>query len=235
MNLLYVDEAGSSHDTKQVFFVLAGISVFERQGYWLGEELNKIASRFNPDNPSSVELHGSAMFSGRGPWRRFPLPDRIAAMKECLTALAKSHISHKVFACVIRKAAIYPKDPVEIAFEQLSSWFDYFLRRSHNNGNTQRGLIIFDKSSYENIIQKLASDFRNVGHSWGIIKNLAEVPLFLDSKASRLIQLADLIAYAIYRKYEHQDSQFFQLFSKRLDQHDGNLHGLCELLNPLKK
>lgn len=56
--------------------------------------------------------------------------------------------------------------------------------------------MIFDKSTYEETIQNLATDFRTVGHQWNVIANLAEVPLFLDSKASRLIQLADLVAYA---------------------------------------
>lgn len=235
MNLLYVDEAGSHHDSKQQFFVLAGFSVFERQGYWLSEELSKIAGRFNPENPSSVELHGSPMYSGRNFWRRFPVSERTKAMKDCLIALATSHLSHKVFACVIKKSLIFPKNSVEVAFEQLSSRFDFFLKRSHNRGNTQRGLIIFDKCTYETTIQKLAADFRNIGHSWGVIKNLAEVPLFLDSKASRMIQLADLVAYSIHRNYEHKDSQFFELFAARFDRVGKNVHGLCEILKPYKQ
>lgn len=232
MNLLYADESGSINDPKQIFFVLAGVSIFERQGFWISEELDKIAERFNPGDPRSVELHGSPMLNGRGFWRQFPLPDRIQAMKDALSVLANSHPSHRVFACVIRKSIVSPKDPVELAFEQLSSRFDYFLRRNHNRGNTQRGIIIFDKSTYESTIQRLAIDFSDIGHTWGVIKNLAEVPLFLDSKASRLIQLADLIAYAIYRNYEHKDEQLFSIISKRVDSDGGQVHGLCEIITP---
>ena len=32
MHLLYVDESGSTHDPNLKYFVLAGLSVFERQG-----------------------------------------------------------------------------------------------------------------------------------------------------------------------------------------------------------
>lgn len=234
MNLLYVDEAGSPHDLKQVYFALTGVSVFERQGYWLSEELNRIASRFNPKDPGSVELHGSAMFSGRGFWRKISLEDRMNAIKDSLRLLSQPHHNPTVFACVVKKSMIAPRNPVEAAFEQLASRFDYFLTRSHNKGNTQRGLIIFDKSTYESTIQKLTTDFRNVGHSWGIIKNFAEVPLFLDSKASRLIQLADLIAYAVFRKFEYDDPQFFELFSSKLDSSGGTVHGMCELTKPQK-
>lgn len=63
----------------------------------------------------------------------------------------------------------------------------------------------------------------------------AEVPLFLDSKASRMIQLADLVAYSIYRNYEHKDSQFFELFAARFDRVGKNVHGLCEILKPYKQ
>ncbi|MFM7129107.1 MAG: DUF3800 domain-containing protein, partial [bacterium] len=48
MYLLYADESGSIGDSKQNFFVLAGFCVFERQGYWIAQELEKIAARYNP-------------------------------------------------------------------------------------------------------------------------------------------------------------------------------------------
>jgi len=60
----------------------------------------------------------------------------------------------------------------------------------------------------------------------GILRNLAEVPLFIDSKASRLIQLHDLIAYSSYRHYEHDDSQFYDIFKKKFDSEGGITHGL---------
>jgi len=230
MNLLYADESGSAPDPSQIFFVLAGISVFERQCFWIDKKLDNIAARFNQGDPTSVELHGSPMFTGKGLWRRFPSDERIQAMKDALTVLTESNMSHSVFACVIRKAKISPRDPVEVAFEQLASRFDYFLRRLHKKGNSQRGLIIFDKSAYETTIQNLATNFRKIGHTWGVIRNLAEVPLFIDSRASRLIQLADLVSYAIYRHYEKNDSQFYSIIAHKIDNDGKQLHGLCELI-----
>jgi len=228
MHLLYADESGATTDPKQIFFVLAGICIFESQGYWMNNELEKIAARFNPADSASVELHGSPMLNGRSFWRQFKVVERINAMKDALKVFTSSHPSNRVFACVVRKSAIVPKDPVELAFEQLSSRFDYYLRRLHRKNNTQRGIIIFDKSTYETTIQNLATDFRTIGHSWDVLRNLAEVPLFIDSRASRLMQLADLVAYSIYRNYEHKDAQFFSIFANRLDKHAGQIHGLCE-------
>jgi Protein of unknown function (DUF3800) len=228
MYLLYADESGTTSDPTQIFFVLAGLCIFETQGHQMAKELDKIAARFNPGEPSRVELHGSPMLNGRDFWRQFKLPDRIQAIKDSLEILAKSHPSTRVFACVVRKSLISPKDPVEFCFEQLSSRFDYYLRRLHRRNNPQRGIIIFDKSTVEATIQNLATDFKTVGHSWDIIRNLAELPLFIDSRASRLIQLADLVAYSVFRNYERKDPQFFSIFTNRLDRSEGQIHGLFE-------
>ncbi len=230
MHLLYCDESGSTHDPHQRCFILAGMSIFERQGFWLANELDSIASRFNPADPGSVELHGSPMFSGRGVWRHFPKSDRIQAIESALTVFKNSHESNRLFLCAINKAKVSPRDPVLVAFEQLASRFDQYLMRLHKRGDTQRGLIIFDKTSYESTLQNLATDFRTYGHTWGVLRNLAEVPLFIDSRASRLTQLADLIAYATFKNYEHGDSDLFSIIQGRLDTDGGIVHGLYEYL-----
>lgn len=33
--------------------------IFERQGFWLANELDVIAARFNPADPAVIELHGN--------------------------------------------------------------------------------------------------------------------------------------------------------------------------------
>lgn len=230
MHLLYVDESGSTGDPLQTHFVLAGFSLPERQAYWLSNELDQIAKRFHPADPNALELHGTHMWGGKGYWRKqaIPVGERLQAMKDALRVLAGSPASNRIFACVINKQKVSPRDPVEMAFEQVASRFDHYLNRLHKRGDSQRGLLIFDKSTYEETLQGLATGFRTIGHSWGVVRNLAEVPLFLNSKASRLIQLADLVAYAIFRKYEKGDDQFFSIIANRFDQEGGIQHGLCE-------
>ena len=65
MYLLYADESGSISDPAQDVFVLAGISLFERQGYWFANRLDAIANRFNPADPNAIELHGNPMHQGK--------------------------------------------------------------------------------------------------------------------------------------------------------------------------
>lgn len=226
MYLLYVDESGTTHDPNQQYFVLAGFCVFERQGYWIANQLDQIAARFDPADRATVELHGSPMFGGRSRWPIYPKEDRHQAIEDSLKVFLQSHPSNRMFASVIKKSAVSLRDPVGVAFEQLASRFDKYLMRLHRNGDTQRGIIIFDKSTYETTIQSLATDFRTIGYTWGLIRNFSEVPLFLDSKASRLIQLADLIAYAVFRHFEKGDNRFFPIIEPRFDSEGGIVHGL---------
>lgn len=213
----------------QEHFVLAGVSVFERSAHWLSIELDKIASRFNEQSPSDVELHGSPMFAGKNSWRRHPKQKRVDAIKDALRLIDGRR--YRIFASVVRKGAISPEDPVHCTFQQLVTRFDHFLAREHNHfNNTQRGLIIFDKSHKEAPIQSLATQFKVDGHEWGNLRNMAEVPAFIDSKATRLIQLADLVAYAIHRKYEKDDTQFFEVIKRGFDFYGGVQHGFHSIL-----
>lgn len=213
MHLLYIDDSGSVADTSQKFFVLAGVSVFERQGHWLSEKLDQIAARFNPADPGAVELHGSPMLTGAKQWRSVPRGDRLQAYRDALAVLSASHTSNRVFAVAVCKAAVSPRDPVVYAFEQLCSRFDQYLMRLFKGGDTQRGLIIFDKSAHEAAIQNLAIGFKRNGHSWGVLN-------------SRLVQLADLVAHAAFRKYERCDNTLFDIIEPKLDFSGGVVHGL---------
>ena len=86
--------------------------------------------------------------------------------------------------------------------------------------------MIFDKKDGERRIQSLAAEFRTIGHSWGILSNFAEVPAFMDSKASRLLQLADLVSYSVFRRFQNEDESFFKIIENCFDRADGITHGL---------
>lgn len=228
MHLFYVDESGSVGTPGQQYFVLAGASVFERQTHWIEQEMNKIAERFSPGNPHAIEFHGSPMRTGSDGWRNFPIADRLQAIKDILqiAVVKQDRNSVRLFGAVVKTAAVVDEDPVEHAFEQISMRFDIFLQRCYLNHNPQRGIMLFDKSSTERRIQTLARDFKYNGHSKGYFRNYAEVPVFLDSKASRLTQLADLVSYALFRYHEHNDAQFYDVIKDCFDFHSGVKQGL---------
>ncbi len=227
MHILYIDDSGDVGNPTEQNFVLGGIAVFERGIFHQITAADNCVSGFNLGDQADIELHGSPMYSGHGVWSSVPRPKREQMIREALATVTSAK-SVRMFAAVIDKPAVSPEDPIQLAFEELCNRFNLFLERINNRNprESQRGLIVMDESRHERPLQALARHFRVNGGRWGNFRNLAEVPLFVDSRASRLIQLADLVAYATWRKYEHSDGRFFDLLIPRFDSDGGVIHGL---------
>ena len=86
--------------------------------------------------------------------------------------------------------------------------------------------MILDRSRQEKRLQALLNTYQREGGRFGRLVNFADVPFFADSTASRLIQLADLIAWAVFRRYERGDSRYFDRIIGQFDSEEGRIHGL---------
>jgi hypothetical protein len=230
MHLLYLDDSGSVKNADDKHIILAGVSIFERMPHWLSRKLDSLAREAWPADPNNLEFRGVDIFAGRKQWRALR-DTRINVYKRALGILAESN-QVRLFGAAIHKSALSPDDPMEFAFEQITNRFDRMLGRLHKSGDTQRGLIVLDKSSYETSLQKLAIEFRTDGHRWGQTYNLSEVPLFVDSRATRMIQFSDLVAYALRRYYEKGDATFVDIIRHRFDAEGGIVHGLVHYTPP---
>jgi len=119
------------------------------------------------------------------------------------------------------------------SFEAVAHQFDQYLAGMWSRRrDPQRGLVVCDKASYEQQFQALSSLLKHRGHTLGRLRNFAEVPLFLDSKASRLIQMAVLIAYWIFRYYQSKDDRGFQLIEPFILRRANQRVGLVILVSP---
>jgi len=228
MHLLYLDDAGSAGNADEAYFVLGGISIYEAQANWFTQELDQLASTIDPANPFDVEFHASEIFSRRNhPWRGMTRQEAQGVIRAVLDVLRRSYETTRLFACAVHKASFPGRDPVELAFEDLRSRFDRYLLRLRGEGDRQRGLLILDKSAHETSLQRIARDFRTIGTQWGVVRNLAETPLFTDSRSSRLVQLADHVAYAVFRRYNAGDTSYMDVIASRFDSSEGVIHGLA--------
>ncbi len=229
MHILYLDDSGSPPNKNEKYFVLGGLSVPEENIRWLSNELHKLAIQIDNDSPQQVEFHASEMFSNRGIWKQFKREERIENIKRVLRTLDRARPGVTLFACAVHKASFPRKDPFELAFENLADRFNKYLQRL---GDNERGIIVVDKSSYEGVIQNLASVFRQEGNRWGnFLTSICEVPLFIDSKASRNIQIADAIAYAVFRYYDQDDLTYFRCIESRFDRSETSIFGLVHKQN----
>ncbi len=242
MYLLYLDDSGSVENTNENYFVLGGICVPERSIKWLSFKLDELAKEYETDvmKAPQIEFHAAEIFGGRSePWKNLTDDNgkknkehRIEIIKKVLKVLDEAYNNITAFACAVHKASYPGQDPREIAFEDLCSRFDIFLRRKRTDPKDKyphTGLIIFDENAYSEQLEKLSMNFRVEGTQWRNLYNIREVPFFVDSKASRLIQLADHIAYAIFRKYNAADDNYYRCIEGRFDKDNGSIHGLVHL------
>jgi len=227
MYLLYLDDAGSVNSAQERHFVLSGVCLFERQVHYLSAGFDRLAKEICSQDHERLEFHGSHMLAGKGFWRSLrPRELRHTHIRHALAECRKLMGTWALFGVVVDKQAISPEDPIEFAFEQICSRFDAFLKREFHKGNKLRGLIILDKSTRETRLQALATEFGKSGHRYGILHSLADVPMFVDSAATRAIQFADLVSYALWQKFERGDDQFFNVIDDAFDAEGGVVHGL---------
>jgi hypothetical protein len=201
----------------------------EQSIWWLASELEKLAIEVDPNSPKSVEFHAAEIFRGKiKHWEQMvDKRQRVELIKTVLKVLDRAYEDIVLFACAIHKGSFPTEDIVSKAYEDLSGRFNRHLERL---GDGERGLIILDKSSYETGLQNLSTTIRLTGNRWGFqLRRIVEVPMFVDSRASRIIQLADHVAYAVFRRYNSTDLTYFDAIASRFYKNDGIIHGLAHL------
>lgn len=148
MHLLYLDDSGSVKNPSEEYVVLGGVSIFETQGYYLSNELDKIAQSIDPSNPKEIEFHASEIFARKThPWNKLSREEAQGVIKAVLKVVANSSNSTYAFACAIHKKSFSGDDALNLAFEDLCQRFDIYLSRLNAEGERQKGLLILDDSS----------------------------------------------------------------------------------------
>lgn len=240
MYLLYVDESGDQLNPEDQHFVLAGIAVFERQTYWLSQQLDALETTiFGPppgrdQAPSPfrrpVEFHASSIHARRNaPWDTLSWQDSARILGQMARLVADSHESCTLFGIVVHKPSYTEEDPIITAFNELSRRFDLYLACLHSQGNTQRGLMVFDESRHEQRLQALLRSYAQQGGPFGRVRNFSDVPFFADSGSSRLLQLADFIAWATFRRFQKAVTNYFDQIVGRFDSEGNRMHGLFHM------
>jgi len=239
MYLMYLDDSGSVGNKNESHFILGGVIVHEDRLWYIQGELNKLMTETLGSGNDGIEIHCSEIFAGRRPpWNGFDKQERQGIIKQILEVAAAECNQNRsgnqvttLISCAVNKHEHAGQDAMRLAFEDLSSRFQQFLTRQRNQSKKKtktKGLIIVDKSTYENSLQALSKDFSSGGTRWGIkTKDILEVPLFVDSKASRGVQMADAVAYAVFRRYSQENLTFFNIIENCFDTAEGQIHGLC--------
>jgi hypothetical protein len=235
--ILYVDESGDGGINQGCsrYLVLSGVAIHEGQWRKFTQSLDAIQRSHLPQAGGSIEFHASEIRGRRGAFKNFQPPARLALMHDVYKTISTSTGNHLVlFSAIVDKVAFHAKhsgrvDPYEGAFEGICTMFNMFLGHLQTRqGKVQRGIIVFDEArpSLSRQIRNLLTKFHAGGGRWTSMANLIETAFFFDSRTSRIMQLADFAAYAVYRWYEHDDPTYLKFIYHRFDHYRSNVHGL---------
>ena len=232
MFILYLDESG--YHAQADYFVLAGLAVFEREIHWSAQDIDALQRRYFPNITEPIEFHASPLRTSRDedtppPFNKLGRDERRDLISNIYQIIRNRQ--GILFGVAIEKAWRPNEDHYAFAFESLVSRFDLFVRRYNATADQgeHRGIIAVAESSYRENLEVLGERFRGGGTRWGSLHTLAEVPFFLPAKNTRLLQLADFCANAIYGRYNSGFTRDFDYIAPRFDREEGRIHGLAHL------
>lgn len=239
MFLLYLDESGDSRDAAD-HFVVGGLAIQQHDVRNLRKIAGNLKERHLDPHLHGLEIHAQHIRAGKGPWRGIPRPVRSALLTDLGTRLARFNTRagsepFGLFAVACDPAFDPPEGRLHRAFEEILLRFQEMLvridRAAGRRGLREHtlGIVIADEAKYENVLQPIVRDWREEGTRFKRLSRIVEVPLFVDSSATELIQVADYVAHAVYRSYHAGDDDLLARMARSFDRSDGKLHGLVHL------
>ncbi len=239
MYSLYLDASGT-HGASPVY-ILAGIAVHEQDAYYLQQRFATPLNRLpgGPD-PRDYELHATEIVSPRketSVWKGVPASARFSILRASYRALESYKCVDEAHPCICFGVIVERtyRDYEERAWHEVLHRFDEMLtRQAHDAGSDeprQRGIVIHDRSSTERRVQDWADRWRLIESRIGVLTHMADVPFFADSRASRLLQAADFVSWALWRYYglPSPDDRWIKPLWSHFDQADGKMHGLVHV------
>ena len=210
---------------------MAGICVFERQTYFLAQELDRLQSAYFPEESGQVHFHASDLRAKddhvKPPYDKLSANQRSQLIDAIYDVITQSKTT--IFAVAMEKIAMN-ENPYEYGFEQVVSRFDQMLSRGwHDREERQRGLVVIAESSYRENLERLAHKIWSEGHKWGNTYNMADIPYFAPAKQTRLLQLADFVCNAVFGYYERGYAKNFNKIARRFDREGSQIHGLVHI------
>ncbi|NEM91985.1 DUF3800 domain-containing protein [Galbitalea soli] len=244
---MFVDESGTHGGPHP--FVLGAMAIHEDDAALMQKALDDLVVRHLsrvPVNLEEYELHASEMRNAKKPdetrtgrasiWANVDRPLRLALLADAYKlvvnfAPTNPKLPIVLFGVAVEKAfhsAWSEQERERFAYEVLLGKFDVMLKTLRRRKLPNRGLVIHDRRVVaERDIQSWVTAWRATAERIGQLRNLADVPLFADSRATRLLQVADLVSYAIFRRYNApaNDSTAFDLMWPAFHTESGVTHG----------
>jgi len=208
MYIFYLDESGDPSAWEgHRHFVIAGVAVHEGQIEALSRQLAQVQEKYFPGISIPIPFHATDIRGHRKQFEHLSFSVREEILESVYRVIRTSHFPDLiVFAAVLDMN--YAKDYFHarhVTFEEVCSAFNNFLIWQHRQDFTTKGMVVLDRNREEHYRQ-LLSDFKK-GTKYGYLGNVVDIPYFATCRETRMLQLADFCANAVFRHYEKKDSK----------------------------
>ena len=160
--------------------------------------------------------------------------ERLEAVRKVADAVGAWGFARLFAECIDKlsfDAARTGRSIEEQAFEQVVSRFEQFLQKTEQSGY---GLLVHDNN--QTVARKhteMMRRFHTSGRTlWTDVSRIIETPLFVDSRLTRLVQIADLCSYALRRYVENSEPDLFTRVFQRADRFRGAAVGVRHFTAP---
>lgn len=224
MQILFIDESGTPPAPAragQNYFVLGGVIIPEGVWHQVAGSLDDIRRRFGIEGEIKWRFFAPGNQDADNSLVHLSIADRDTVRAE-IFGIMTARKSIKLLAVVTSVAAAYELRTVNTAdelyhlsYKPITERFQYFLQdMERDTGQSVNGIIVCDHRGprddkrLQGLHQRL---LHQDGEYASRYKNLIEGLFIAPSHWSVGIQLADLVAGAVYRKFERDDGRFFDV------------------------
>jgi len=216
MRLLYVDESGDEqHESSDRFFVFGGIAVADHRWHELRE---KLEGAIHP-LINKHELHASDLIGARNAFHYLHRGSRARDLyTKLVDVLVPKLLGVSVFIVILDKQGFpITFDARFVAAMQLRKAFREHITRIQGESPSMQkatiacqeyGLVICDKHKKEREFQRLYDVLHSEQVGNPANHRLVETALFMDSRRSRMIQVADLICHIFFQAAARGEQSF---------------------------
>jgi len=225
MHILFIDESGSvPHPGKKRnrYFVIGGIIVPEERWHKMRDALLGLKLRRQIRGEIKWRYFAPGNNEAVNPMKAMDKATRDSIRTEIYEKIICVERSVKTVACVTCVEAAYDRptintqdDIYQFTYKPVSERFQYHLQDlSRQVGRSELGIVVSDHRGHDDD-KRFRAHHEALLHSGGDFiskyKNLVESLFFVPSDLSVGIQLADMVAGAVWRKYEAGDERWYEL------------------------
>lgn len=207
--LVYIDETGSvgKGAARQPLLTLVAVLVDVEKVQPLAEAIRQVAWDHLGWVPAEFELHGTEVWGGGGHWRDKSPEELLAVYEQAIAILSELEID--VSYASIHKQRLRDRYNGGADDNAYLLALQFLLEKIDSNYQDHKILIADEAKEHQLRAVRMVADLQD----WGggqvpgrRLRTVIDSMHFVSSKASPGVQLADIVAFALQRKWNGRDT-----------------------------